>query len=124
MKKLTRQILLVDDDPDIGKMMKTILEYDGYSVDVTERGESTESLIRNQQYDVLIMDMLLSGMNGAEICARIKEDQTLRKIPILMVSAHPNAKEICLSAGADDFISKPFDMDELLAKVSLLVSAA
>jgi DNA-binding response OmpR family regulator len=124
MKKSSHRVLLVDDDPDIGEMIRIILEYDGYLVEVTERGETAESLMRKQQYDVLIMDMFLSGLNGAEICARLKEDKTLSTIPILMISAHPNAKELCLNAGANDFIAKPFDMDELLAKVSRLVSAA
>jgi len=124
MRKSSNRILLVDDDPDIGEMIRIILEYDGYSVEVTERGETAESLIRKQRYDILIMDMLLSGLNGAEICARLKEDKTLSSIPILMISAHPNAKELCLNAGADDFIAKPFDMDVLLSKVSGLISAA
>ena len=67
------------------------------------------------------MDMLLSGMNGTEICARLKQDPSLSHIPVIMISAHPNAKEICLDAGAEDFISKPFDMKDLLSRVSRFV---
>ena len=121
MSKVSNRILLVDDDPDIGIMIKIMLEYHGYSVVAIERGEKAESLIRTDQFELLIMDMLLSGMNGTEICARLKQDPSLSHIPVIMISAHPNAKEICLDAGAEDFISKPFDMKDLLSRVSRFV---
>ena len=110
------RILVVDDDPDIGIMIKLMLEYHGYSVVVTERADKAEELINKEQFDLLIMDMLLSGKNGTDICARLKKDEVHAQLPIIMFSAHPNAKEICMGAGADDFIFKPFDMDELLSK--------
>lgn len=115
------RILLVDDDPDIGMMIKTMLEYHGYSVVVTERPEKAESLVRTEHFELLIMDMLLSGMNGTEICARLKQESSLSHIPVLMISAHPNAKQICLDAGADDFVSKPFEMKDLLSRVGRFV---
>ena len=68
------------------------------------------------------MDMLLSGVNGTDICAELKENSSTSHIPVMMISAHPNAKEICLQAGADEFISKPFDMQDILSKISKLVN--
>ena len=123
MNKTAYRILVIDDDPDIGIMIKMILEYSGYSVLVSDRGDQAEELIRNNHVDLLIMDMLLSGINGTDICRRLKQtDSTTHQLPIMMISAHPNAKETCLEAGADDFIAKPFDMDDILSKISRLVA--
>ena len=114
MNKTLNRILVVDDDPDIGMMLKLMLEYHGYAVMVTERAETAEVIIHNDHFDLLIMDMLMSGINGTDICSRLKKDKTTNTLPVIMISAHPNAREICMGAGADDFIAKPFDMDELL----------
>jgi DNA-binding response OmpR family regulator len=67
------------------------------------------------------MDMLLSGMDGTDICKRIKSDREKNSMPVLMFSAHPTARETCLAAGADDFIPKPFEMNDLIAKVNSLL---
>ena len=117
MNKTLNRILVVDDDPDIGMMLKLMLEYHGYVVTVSERGEKAEGIIHNENFDLLIMDMLMSGINGTDICSRLKKDKTTTTLPVIMISAHPNAREICLGAGADDFMAKPFDMDELLTIV-------
>ena len=68
------------------------------------------------------MDMLLSGTDGTDICRRLKQDNKLSLVPILMFSAHPNAKDACLAAGADDFISKPFEMNDLMGKIDFFVN--
>ena len=117
MNKTLNRILVVDDDPDIGMMLKLMLEYHGYSVLATERAEKAEEIIRNEHFDLLIMDMLMSGINGTDICSRLKKDNTSTTLPVIMISAHPNAREICLAAGADEFMAKPFDMDELILKI-------
>ena len=67
------------------------------------------------------MDMLLSGADGTDICRRLKHDMKTSSIPILMFSAHPTAKETCLAAGADDFISKPFEMNDMISKVDFFL---
>ena len=121
MNKNTR-ILVLDDDPDIGTMIKMMLEYKGYSVTVSDRADHAEEVLRNNSIDLIIMDMLLSGVNGTDICAELKENSSTAHIPVMMISAHPNAKEICLQAGADEFISKPFDMQDILSKISKLVN--
>jgi DNA-binding response OmpR family regulator len=66
------------------------------------------------------MDMLLSGDNGTDVCKSIKQSSP---IPIMMISAHPNAKEICLAAGADEFIAKPFDMQDMLSRINHLMQS-
>lgn len=118
MTKTAYRILVVEDDPDIGMMLKMMLEYKGYSVTVSDRAEQANELIRTNQPDLIIMDMLLSGANGVDICDSLKQDSATADLPVIMISAHPNAREICLQAGADDFIEKPFEMDILLNKVN------
>ena len=123
MNKTANRILVLDDDPDIGIMIKIMLEYKGYSVTLSDRAEQAEEVLRHNNIDLIIMDMLLSGVNGTDICTELKENNSTSHIPIMMISAHPNAKEICLQAGADEFISKPFDMQDILLKINRLVNS-
>jgi DNA-binding response OmpR family regulator len=121
MKK-QEKILVLDDDTDIGTMIKMMLEYKGYTVAVSERAEQAAEVLQNNGVDLIIMDMLLSGVNGTDLCVELKKNSSTSHIPVIMISAHPNAKEICLEAGADEFISKPFDMQDILAKIDRLIN--
>jgi DNA-binding response OmpR family regulator len=116
------KILVLDDDPDIGTMIKMMLEYKGYDVSVSDRADQAAEILQNNGIDLIIMDMLLSGVNGTDLCAELKRNSSTSQIPLIMISAHPNAKEICLQAGADEFISKPFDMQDILSKIDHLVN--
>ncbi len=116
------KILVLDDDPDIGIMIKMMLEYKGYDVSVSDRADQAAEILQSNGIDLIIMDMLLSGVNGTDLCADLKNNVVTAQIPLIMISAHPNAKEICLEAGADEFISKPFDMQDILSKIDHLVS--
>jgi DNA-binding response OmpR family regulator len=118
----SKRILVIDDDPDIGLMIKMMLEFRGYWVMVMDRAEKTKEIVTDNKIELIIMDMLLSGVNGVDICRVIKQDVNIRHTPVIMISAHPNAKETCLEAGADDFISKPFDMEDMLGKIKRLVN--
>src|SRR5258706_2153404 len=124
MNKTTNRILVLDDDPDIGIMIKIMLEYKGYSVILADRADKAADIIREDDINLLIMDMLLSGVNGTDVCTELKQNSLTSSIPIIMISAHPNAKRICMDAGADDFISKPFDMQDLVGKIDQLIPAA
>lgn len=115
------RILVVDDDPDISMMLKMMLEFKGYSVHTSDRAEDTHTRLQQKDIDLVIMDMLLSGVNGTDICTELKQSESTRDVPVMMISAHPNAREICLQAGANEFISKPFDMQEILSKIDELV---
>jgi DNA-binding response OmpR family regulator len=124
MNKTTNRILVLDDDPDIGIMIKIMLEYKGYSVILTDRADKAADIIRTDDINLLIMDLLLSGVNGTDVCTGLKQNSLTSSIPIMMISAHPNAKQICMDAGADDFISKPFDMQDLIGKIDQLIQTA
>ncbi len=121
MEQQAKKILVVDDDPDILDALRFLLEDAGYEVKTTEKGEYAENLhdTNGGLPDVIILDVLLSGKDGRLICQKLKSQEDTKLIPIIMISAHPNAKQSVKAVGADDFIAKPFDMDELLARIGL-----
>ena len=116
------KILVLDDEPDIGKMIKLILEYKNYSVTAVQNVNMFNAERTAGNFNLFIIDMLLSGADGKDICKAIKQHSETKDIPVIMISAHPDAKQLCLSSGADDFISKPFDIQELISKVNRLMS--
>jgi len=111
-------ILILDDDPDICMMIKMVLEYHGFIAIDVDNEEKAFKILSSQSIDLIIMDMLLSGVDGTDVCRQIKKDPAKSSIPVVMFSAHPTARESCLAAGADDFISKPFEMNDLISKVN------
>ena len=115
-------ILVLDDDPDICTMLKMVLEYHGYGAEEADGEEKANEVMSAKKVDLIIMDMLLSGADGTDICRRLKQDNQTAAIPILMFSAHPNAQKICMEAGADDFIAKPFEMDDLIDRVGFFLA--
>ena len=117
MMEKKRNILIIEDDPDISGMIKMILEHKGYTALVLQNTARINEVMKNSRVDVLIMDMFLSGANGTDICAAIKKDDSLAHIPLIMMSAYPDAESICKNAGADDFVCKPFDLDNLFFKI-------
>ncbi len=120
MGKHTKKILVVDDDPDILDALRLALEDGGYEVTTTEKGEYAENLrdTNGGLPDVILLDVLLSGKDGRIICQRLKSRDDTKHIPVLMMSAHPNAQQSVKAVGADDFLAKPFDVDELLEKIA------
>lgn len=115
-----KKILVVDDDPDILDALQFMLEDAGYSMKTTEKGEYAENLHDSNGGlpDVILLDVLLSGKDGRLICQKLKSQEETRHIPIIMMSAHNNARQSVASVGADDFIAKPFEADELLEKIA------
>lgn len=123
MQEIPPLILVVDDDPDIGTLLKTMLEFKGYKAVVVQTAVELESAINNHKdTSLVILDMLLSGANGIDICTALKQQHHTAHIPVLMMSAHPQAKELASKAGANDFIAKPFDIYDILNKVQYLTT--
>ena len=118
METNSTKILVVDDDSAIGEMLQMLLEMNGYEVMVSEEPGRTEENIISHGTDLVLLDMLISGVNGTDVCARLRSDETLEQVSILMMSALHDAGKRCKAAGADDFIAKPFEMDELLQKIN------
>jgi DNA-binding response OmpR family regulator len=114
-------ILVVEDDPDISFMLKLMLERKGFTAILAANEVDIAESMSNNTVDLVILDMLLSGIDGTDICKKLKQEHQTSHIPVVMVSAHPNAKETSLAAGANDFISKPFDMGDLILRVNRLI---
>ena len=112
-----KKIMIIDDNEDIVTMIKLMLEMKGFSVIVKMNINGLEDLIRETMPNLIIMDMLLSSADGRNICKSFKNNKMLASIPLLMISAHPNAKEECLNAGADMFLAKPFDVKDFFTTV-------
>ena len=112
-----KKILIIDDEPDILAFLSAMFEDTGYAVVATEKGDYIERFItdiKDNLPNLILLDMLLSGSDGREIARRLKSQEETRHIPIIMTSAHPFAQQEARACGADDFLAKPFEMDELL----------
>jgi DNA-binding response OmpR family regulator len=115
-----KKILVIDDDPDILEAIQVVLESGGYNSLTTAKGAEVYDHVKNYKPDLIILDVLLSGNDGRIICKRLKTDKSTKNIPVIMISAHPTAKESSVDCGADSFVAKPFSISELLSKVGKL----
>ncbi len=118
MEMNTKKILVVDDEPDILEALQEILEEEGYAVMTTEKGDYVEKLHNGGLPDLILLDVFLSGKDGRSIAKQLKSQEETKHIPIIMFSAHPNAEKTAREAGANDFVAKPFEIDQLLEKVA------
>ena len=112
------RILIVDDDQTIGFMLKDILEFADHQVHVIQQPKNTKESILKYDIELILLDKLISGVDGTDVCAELKKDAEVAQVPIIMMSALHNVGDLCKSVGAIDFISKPFDMETLLNKVN------
>ena len=117
------KILIVDDDPTAGQVVKEHLTRHGHVCTLQNSGKAVLDTLQNDRPDLVILDVMLPHVSGFEICRRVRRDPTLFTIPILIMSAMSNEEEIVhgLSQGADDFVSKPFDPMNLMQRVEALL---
>lgn len=115
------RILLVEDDVTITRLLKEGLEDESYAVDVANDGSEGYRTAAADEYDVIILDIMLPGMNGYEVCRALRNDDN--KTPILMLTARDAERDIVegLDTGADDYLAKPFSFDVLLARIRALL---
>ena len=109
-------ILVVDDEPQILRVMRAGLPARGYEVRTASGGEEALEEIRKEMPDLVILDLVMPGMSGLEVCQRVRESSS---VPIIVLSAKGSEsdKVAALDSGADDYVTKPFGMNELLARV-------
>lgn len=112
------KILVVDDDTDILSVMKILLTMKGFEVEVISKGENALPKTESFKPDLILLDVLISGHDGRTICKQLKSKKETSHIPVIMFSAHPGAAATITDYGADDFIAKPFDVDNLMKKVN------
>jgi DNA-binding response OmpR family regulator len=114
---MSDRILLVEDDPKLAKFIESELSLEGYHVTVAPNGLDGLTIARDAQPDLLILDWMLPGISGLDICLRLRS--TGVQVPIIMLTAKDEVPDRVtgLNAGADDYVTKPFSMEELLARV-------
>lgn len=120
---MSERILVIEDEERIAQFLQRGLIYEGYRVDVAYDGRSGLSIAREQPPDLVILDWMLPGMDGLEVCKRLR---AAGDIPILMLTAKEDVQDrvLGLDAGADDYLVKPFEFDELLARIRALFRRA
>lgn len=109
--------MIADDDPGIVDAVEMLLEFEGYEVTSTVDGLTVLEM-KEDLPDLLLLDIWMSGEDGRDICKKFKEDKLTRNIPVIMISASHDVRESAMIAGANDFLAKPFDMNDLLKKVA------
>ncbi len=116
-------ILVVDDEEDIRELVQLNLDREGYRVLTCETGEQALAVARAQTPDLMVLDLMLPGIDGLEVCKRLKADSTLQQIPVVMLTAKGEESDIVagLELGADDYITKPFSGKVLVARVRRLL---
>lgn len=117
---MKERILIIEDDEGIVRVLKRALTYEGYLVESALEGESGLQLAREHRPDLIILDWMLPGMDGLEVCQRLR---TLCNAPILMLTAKDTLQDRVqgLDSGADDYMTKPFELEELLARIRALL---
>lgn len=108
--------MIADDDRAILDAVSIMLEFEGYKVTSTPNGEDVLKLQTDLPH-LLLLDIWMSGMDGRDICRQLKQNDVTRHLPIVLISASQDIGDSAMAAGADDFLAKPFDMDDLLEKI-------
>lgn len=119
----TKKIMIVDDDEGILDALSMMLEYKGYEVSTCKNGNTI--LTMEQDFpDLLLLDIWMSGIDGRNVCRQLKEKLQTKKIPIIMISASKDIERSAIDSGADDFLAKPFEMNELIKKIETYIVKA
>ncbi len=112
-------ILLVDDNPQNLQVLGKLLQEEKYEIEFAVNGEATLEWLKNKKFDLILLDLNMPGMNGFEVCKRIRTDNEMYEVPIIFLSAESERESILkgFEVGAQDYVTKPFDSRELLARV-------
>lgn len=114
---MKKKVLVAEDDKAILEVVKIILQDGGYDVMGVETGEGITTLIAKEQPHLVLLDIWLAGHDGGTIARNLRQANETKTIPIIMVSANNETEKIAKEVGANDFLQKPFNIDELLAMV-------
>lgn len=117
------KILIVDDDLTITELMKALMMMEGYEPSVVNDSTKALDVAATFQPDLVTMDLMMPGISGFDLCERLRQDPRFAKLPILVVSAKddPGTKERAMHTGANDYITKPFNIDDLLKRIRALL---
>ena len=120
---MAKEILIVDDEPNVAVPIQFLMEQQGYRVMIAERGEDALDLIYQYKPDLVLLDIMLPGIDGYEVCEIVRLNPNFRKVKIIFLTAKGREEEIAkgLALGADAYITKPFSNTEIVAKVKELL---
>src|SRR5829696_2896492 len=116
---MAARILIVEDEEPLTLLLRYNLEAEGYEVDTAARGDEGDLKLKESTPDLVVLDWMLQGLSGIELCRRLRARPETKRLPIIMLTARGEESERIrgLSTGADDYIVKPFSVPELLARV-------
>jgi DNA-binding response OmpR family regulator len=115
------KVLIIDDDVDALRIMQKILGKAGYEVEVISHWHESFEKITRFQPNIILLDILLSGVDGRHISQQIKLNDQTKNIPVILITASPDVAKNIGSSGADDYIEKPFTKETLLKKIDILI---
>lgn len=118
---MTQRILLVEDDELIGTLVEVNLQHHGYEVRWARSGEDAMASLDGHLYDAILLDLMLPGIDGLEVAARLRRKGIGTPVLMMTVRGETTSKVRALDAGIDDYLTKPFDVEELLARVRALI---
>lgn len=110
----SKKVAIIDDDQDIVDVLSMAFAGEGYKTKVTLKAEDTVDIVKKFQPDLVVLDVVISGADGRIVCQQLKSAPDTKDIPVVMMSAHASAKSSALEMGADSFIAKPFDLEDML----------
>ncbi len=120
---MVKKIVLAEDEPQIARLIEFKLKKEGYKVIWKENGEEALEAIKADKPDLILLDVMMPVMDGYEVLRRVKEDENLKSIPVVMLTARAQEKDVVkgIDLGAEDYITKPFHPAELLARVKRIL---
>ncbi len=123
---MTPRVMIVEDEESLTAILRYNLEAEGYAVDTSLRGDEAELKLRESVPDLLLLDWMLPGVSGIELCRRLRSRDETRELPIIMLTARGEESERIhgLSTGADDYVVKPFSVPELMARIRSILRRA
>lgn len=119
----SKKIVIVDDDVAILDSLGIMLDFEGFEVNAFERGSEIFTYVESvSKPDIILLDMWLSGEDGRDICKKLKENETTKNIPVVIMSASRGLEQTALQSGANAFIAKPFEIDEVVDQLHKLTT--
>lgn len=118
---MAKEILVVDDARGIRDLLSDLLEGEGYQVILASNGNEALGLAETENPQAILLDINMPGINGVEVCRRLREGESTRFVPIIMMTALGDHKTRAFEARADDFVDKPFDLGDLLVRVKSIL---
>jgi DNA-binding response OmpR family regulator len=116
-----KKVLLIDDDVALLEVLSDALTYFGFEVKATSHTDDIHTLITIHQPDLVIMDYIMNGINGGELCSAIKKKEATKNLPVIILSAYDKVIKSLGNYGCDAFIAKPFDMKNLISLINNII---